>query len=179
DDAFSYPPSLINDLGADRYSHWQAEPNALDRLDFPLDEYVESYQLDLLGQMWQPNVLARLSQLESSVERPGQTMSLADLYDWTDDAMWADLGQRRVTIPRQHRALQHAYAEMLVRIMLHPDPGAPSDARTLARHHLVTLSDRLASALRRGGWDEATVANLEDIQTLVQRALAANAILPL
>ena len=179
DDAFSYPPSLINDLGADRFSHWQEDPNVLERLDFPLDEYVQTYQLDLLGQMWQPNVLARLAQLESSVTRPTQTMSLADLFDWTDTAMWADLGQRRATIPRQHRALQHAYAEMLVRIMLHPDPGTPSDARTLARHHLVALSDRLASALRRGGWDEATVANLEDIQTLVQRALAANAVLPL
>jgi hypothetical protein len=170
---------LINDLGADRFSHWQEDPNALDRLDFPLDEYVETYQLDLLGQMWQPNVLARLSQLESSVSRPDQTMSLADLYDWTDDAMWGDLSQRRVSIPRQHRALQHAYAEMLVRIMLHPDPATPSDAQTLARHHLVALSERLTGALRRGGWDEATVANLEDIQTLVSRALAANAIFPL
>lgn len=179
DDAFSFSPSLINDLGADRFAHWQQDPNALDRLDFPLDEYVESYQLDLLAQMWQPNVLARLAQLESSVTRPGQTMSLADLYDWTDAAMWSDLNQRRTTITRQHRALQHAYAEMLVRIMLHPDPGIPSDAGTLARHHLVILSGRLSAALRRGGWDEATTANLEDIQTLVQRALAANVILPL
>jgi hypothetical protein len=179
DDAFSFSPALINDLGADRFAHWQADPNALDRLDFPLDEYVETYQLDLLNQIWQPNVLARLAQLESSVTRPNQTMSLADLYGWTDDAMWADLSQRRTTIPRQHRALQHAYTEMLVRIMLHPDPGTPSDGRTLARYHLVSLSDRLASALRRGGWDEATAANLEDMQTLVQRALAANVILPL
>lgn len=179
DDAFSFSPALINDLGADRFSHWQQDPNALDRLDFPLDEYVQTYQLDLLAQMWQPNVLARLAQLESSVTRPGQTMSLADLYDWTDTAMWTDLGQRRTTVPRQHRALQHAYTELLVRIMLHPDQQMPSDASTLARHHLSILSGRLGVAVRRGGWDEATAANLEDMQTLVQRALAANVLLPL
>ncbi len=70
DDAFQFSPSLLNSLGDDRFSHWQNDPNALDRLDFPLDEYVQAYQLTLLGQMWQPNVLARLAELESRVARP-------------------------------------------------------------------------------------------------------------
>jgi hypothetical protein len=75
--------------------------------------------------------------------------------------------------------LQHFYAEMLIHLMLQPDPGTPSDARTLARHHLVWLNGELSVALRRGGLDEATTANLEDIKTLVDRALQANAVLPL
>ncbi len=63
--------------------------------------------------------------------------------------------------------------------MLAPAAGTPNDARTLARHHLVWLDEQLAGALRRGGMDEATTANLEDIKNLVDRALAANAILPI
>ncbi|HEV2037552.1 MAG TPA: zinc-dependent metalloprotease, partial [Candidatus Eremiobacteraceae bacterium] len=180
DDAFRFSPSLLNSLGDDRFYHWQNDPNVFDRLDFPLDEFVEAYQLQLLAQMWQPTVLARLAELESRVGRPGDTMSLADLFDWTDASMWSDLGNNRLSsVPRQHRAIQHAYAEMLIHIMLTPDPGTPSDARTLARHHLVWLDAQLKSALRRSGLDEATTANLEDIQTLVDRALQANAILPL
>ncbi len=180
DDAFEFSPTLINSLGDSRFSHWQSDANALDRLDFPLDQYVEAYQLALLYQMWQPNVLARLAQLESSITRPGQTMSLADLFDWTDASMWGDLVQHGLrSVPRHHRMLQHAYAELVIHIMLLPDPGTPSDARTLARHHLVWLDGQLAAALRRGGMDEATTANLEDVKTLVDRALNANAILPL
>jgi hypothetical protein len=180
DDAFQFSPSLLNSLGDDRFSHWQNDPNALDRLDFPLDEYVQAYQLTLLGQMWQPNVLARLAELESRVARPGQTMSLADLFDWTDSAIWGDLANPSTrTVPRAHRTLQHAYAEQIINIMLAPQAGTPNDARTLARHHLVWLDGQLAGALRRGDMDEATTANLEDIKTLVDRALAANAILPI
>lgn len=180
DAAFQFSPSLLNSLGDERFSHWQNDPNAFDRIDFPLDEYVQAYQLALLGQMWQPNVLARLAELESHVSRPGDTMSLTDLFDWTDASIFGDLSNYPLrSVPRHHRALQHAYAEMLIHIMLEPDAGTPSDARTLARHHLVWLNGQLGEALRRGGTDPPTTANLEDIKTLVDRALQANAILPL
>ncbi len=180
DDAFSFSPSLINSLGSNRFSHWQSDPNALDRLDFPLDEFVQAYQLQLLFQMWQPNVLARLAENESRESHPGETMSLADLYDWSDASIWGDLSNSRLhTVPRQHRTLQHSYAELLIHIMLTPDPATPTDARTLARHHLRWLDGQLEVALRRGGLDEATQANLEDVKTIVDRALEANAILPL
>jgi len=180
DGAFEFSPALLNSLGDDRFYHWQNDPNALDRLDFPLDAYVEAYQFALLGQMWQPNVLARLAELESRVSRPTDTMSLADLFDWTDASIFGDLSIDQLrSVPRHHRALQHVYAEMLIHIMLQPDPGTPSDARTLARHHLVWLNAQLAEALRRGALDAPTTANLEDIKTLVDRALQANAILPL
>jgi hypothetical protein len=130
--------------------------------------------------MWQPNVLARLAELESRVSRPTDTMSLADLFDWTDASIFGDLSTSALhSVHRHHRTLQHAYAEMLIRIMLQPDPGTPSDARTLARHHLVELNVQLADALRRGSSDAPTTANLEDIKTLVDRALQANAVLPL
>jgi len=180
DEAFQFSPALLNSLGDERFSHWQSDPNALDRLDFPLDEYVQAYQLALLDQMWQPNVLARLAELESRVNRPSDTMSLADLFDWTDASIFGDLSSNSLhSVPRHHRTLQHAYAEMLIRIMLQPDPGTPNDARTLARHHLVWLNGQLADTLRRGSADAPTTANLEDIKTLVDRALQANVVLPL
>jgi hypothetical protein len=180
DNAFRFSPALLNSLGEDRFRHWQSDPNVSTRLDFPLDEYVQAYQLSLLYQMWQPNVLARLAELESRVGRTGDAMSLADLFDWTDASVWGDLSEAHSgTVPRNHRRLQHEYAEMLVRIMLRPDGAMPTDAQTLARHHLNALSAQLATALRRGQFDQVTTANFEDIKTLVDRALQANVTLPM
>lgn len=179
DDAFQFSPLLLNNLGADRFAHWESSPNASGRLDYPLEQRAEMLQDVALRLMWQPNVLARLNSLESRAARPGETMSLADLYDWTDDAVWGDLARPDLrSVPAIHRALQHRYASMLVHIMLKPDAGTPQDARSLARHHLSWLSGRLASALNRRGLDEPTQANFEDVKTMVDRALSAKATVP-
>ena len=174
DDAFAYPPALLQNLGADRFAHWQSDPNASGRLDLPVDEFAEAYQAILLRQMWQPTVLARLDGIQAVATTPSSTMSLADLFDWTDRAVWDDFGSARtVAVPEVHRALQHYYAEMLIGIMLHPERGTPSDATALARHHLTTLQDQLNAALSNGVADETTQANFEDIRTEVSQALHA------
>jgi hypothetical protein len=129
--------------------------------------------------MWQPVVLERLDSLESRAPLRGETMTLADLFDWTDDAVWGDLSRTGTeSIPEVHRALQQHYAALLAHLMLHPDPGTPPDAGALARHHLRVLEGTLAQALARGGYDEATAANLEDIRATVERALSATTTVP-
>lgn len=179
DDAFRFPPSLLNSLGDERYRHWESDPNSSGRLDFPLEELVQRAQASLLGQMWQPTVLSRLVSLETRVARPGETMSLSDLYNWTDEAVWGDLSSKNLrTVPTVHRALQHRYAEMLVHLTLKPDPGTPQDARALARHHLSWLSHQLGLTLRRGGLDQATQASFEDVKTTIDRALSADIAVP-
>jgi len=174
DDAFTYPSSLLQRLGSERFSHWQSDPNASGRLDLPVDEFAQAYQSILLRQMWQPAVLARLDGIQSVASSPGQTMGLADLFDWTDSAVWADLSTPGLSdVPEVHRALQHHYSDMLVNMMLHPERGTPSDAGALARHHLAWLRDRLDGVLAHRGLDEVTQANFEDIRTKVGQALNA------
>jgi hypothetical protein len=174
DDAFAYPPSLLQRLGSDRYSHWQSDPNASGRLDLPVDEFAEAYQALLLRQMWQPTVLARLDGIQAVATHPGDTMSLADLFDWTDEAVWSDLNDGGLRdVPAVHRVLQQHYAGSLVNMMLHAERGTPSDAVALARHHLVLLRDRLDIALTHQSLDEVTRANLEDIRSEVGQALNA------
>jgi hypothetical protein len=174
DDAFAFPPALLQRLGADRFAHWQSDPNASGRLDLPVDEFAQAYQAILLRQMWQPTVLARLDGIQDVASTRSSTMSLADLFDWTDEAVWDDFGSvGSRAVPEVHRALQHYYAEMLIGMMLHPERGAPSDASALARHHLAELRDRLDAALAGGVADETTQANFEDIRTEVDQALHA------
>ena len=179
DDALQFSPDLLDRLGDSRFNHWESDPNAGLRLDFPVEEYVEANQIFLLDQMWQPTVLERLDSLDARTAKPGTTMGLADLYDWCDSAIWGDLGRRGVTtVPEVHRVLQLRYEDLLVHIMLRPDPGTPLDAEGLARHHLAWLATQLDAALGRGGYDEATTANFEQARAIVSRALSANMIVP-
>jgi len=179
DDAFAFSPRLLNSLGSERFSHWESDPNQLGTLSFPVEDFVQGYQFQLLMLMWQPNVLDRLDTLQARVAAAGQTMSLSDLYDWTDQAVWGDISRSELrSVPPVHRALQQRYAMLLEHIMLNPDPGTPLDAMSLARHHLVWLRHQVGAALDRGGLDEATQANLEQVQTSVDRALNANVVIP-
>lgn len=179
DDALRFSPDLLNRLGDSRFNHWESDPNAGLRLDFPVEEYVEANQIFLLYQMWQPTVLERLDSLDARSPTPGATMRLSDLFDWCDSAIWADLSRRGVTtVPEVHRVLQLRYEDLLVHIMLRPDPGTPLDASGLARHHLAWLQAQLDGALARGGYDEATTSNFEQARAIVSRALSASMIVP-
>jgi hypothetical protein len=179
DNAFSITPQLINSMGSSRWSHWQADPNDTGRLDFPIEVSVTNFQMAALRRMFQPNVLMRLDGMELRTSKPGQTMSLADLFDWTDQSIYGDLQTRGLkTVNVVHRSLQYNYAILLAHIALRPDPGTPTDARALARHHLASLSQRCTQTLNRGGLDEATQANLEAIRTTADRALDAQVLTP-
>lgn len=179
DDALRFSPSLLNRLGDTRFNHWESDPNAGLRIDFPVEEFVENNQIFLLRQMWQPTVLGRLDAVDARSSKPGETMTLADLYDWTDRAVWGDLSRGGVrTVPEVHRVLQQRYADLLAHIMLHPDPGTPLDAGALARHHLAWLQSELNASLARGGYDEATTANFEQVRAMTSRALAASTVVP-
>jgi hypothetical protein len=179
DAAVRFSPDLLNRLGDTRFSHWQSDPNAGLRIDFPVEEYVENNQIFLLRQMWQPTVLGRLDALDARVSTPGATMSLADLYDWTDGAIWGDLARADVrSVPEVHRVLQQRYADLLVKILLHRYRGPRLAAGGGARHHLATLQTQLDRAIGHGGYDEATTANFEEVRAIVARALSASTIVP-
>lgn len=178
DDALRFSPDLLNRLGDTRFNHWESDPNAGLRLDFPVEEYIENNQEFLMRQIWQPTVMERLDAMDARVAKAGDTMSLADLYDWTDAAIFGDLSRGMRSVPEVHRVLQQRYAGLLAHIMLRPDPGTPLDASALARHHLGVLQTRLDDALARGRYDEATTANFEQVRALVARSLSASTVVP-
>jgi hypothetical protein len=179
DNAMRLSPTLLNSAGDSRFSHWETDVNGAGRLDFPYEEGALVLQSRLLRLMFQPAVLSRLVSLESRTTSRGQTMSISDLYDWTDSSIYGDLSRGGLSsVNSIHRALQHRYAEMLAHILLKPDPGTPSDARALARYHLASLSERITATMHRNNLDEVTTANLLDIRTLADRAISAQITIP-
>jgi uncharacterized protein DUF4953/uncharacterized protein DUF5117/uncharacterized protein DUF5118 len=181
DGAWNFSPTMLNRLV---YSEWEPFINATwaynppPRHDLPVAEMAEAFAQGQLDIMFQPLMLERLDDLPLKA-KPGSTMSLADLFDWTQASMYRDLSDRNLhTIPEVHRMLQQYYARLLVQLWLAPKDGTPYDAQSLARAKLVALRADLSVALGRQGLDELTRSHLQSMQEVVGRALDARQLVP-
>jgi hypothetical protein len=179
--AWNFSPAILNRLV---YSEWESQvmaPWAYDpqpRHDMPVAEVAEQFAQRELGIMFQPLMFERLNDL-SMKAKPGSTMSLTDLFNWTQSALYGDLQQSNLTsIGEVHRALQQWYGRKLAQVWLAPAPDTPYDAQSLARAKLVALRHDLATALGHGNLDELSRAHLESLQDVVARALDARVVVP-
>jgi hypothetical protein len=181
DGAWSFSPALLNRLVYSEYAstvaaQWAYDPQP--RHDIPVAEIVEAFATGELTIMFQPLMFNRLDDL-SLKAKPGATMSLTDLFTWTQRSIYGDLRNPKLaTIGEVHRSLQQWYARKLAQIWLAPAPGTPYDAQSLARANLVALRGTLGAALSRSSLDALTRAHLESLQDVVARALDARQVIP-
>jgi hypothetical protein len=180
--AWRFSPALLNRMTYTEWSpfweqgQWSYDPQ--DRHDVPVAEVAEGLQDQELGIMFQPNMLRRIDDMSLKAQ-PGQTMSLGDLFSWTQASVFGDLRSSGLTsVSLIHRSEQQSYAAMLTGMLLSPAPGTPYDAQALARVELTDLQSNLRSALRSGKLDAMTRAHLEDLQVRVGRALDAKTVIP-
>ena len=179
DQAWNFSPNLLNHMVYEEQSpvwggSWAYNPDA--RHDMPVSQLAQFAQDNALGQMFAPLMLQRLDDLAMK-NAPGKTMSLTDLFDWTQNSVFGDL-RARGPATQVRRNLQQSYARMLVALWLQPDPGTPYDAQSLARAKLVQLRSDVHAALNRGGLDELRRAHLENLETVVARALDTRNVIP-
>jgi uncharacterized protein DUF4953/uncharacterized protein DUF5117 len=182
DSAWHFPAALLNRM---TYTEWspfwengQWAYNPTDRHDVDIVELAEGVQNRELATMFQPLMLQRLDDL-STKARPGQTMSLADLFSWTQASIFGDLrGRPTASIALIHRSEQQSYVNLLSSLLLTPAKGTPYDAQALARSELTSLQGNLQSALASSNLDAMTRAHLEDLQVRVSRTLDARTVVP-
>jgi hypothetical protein len=173
--AFVYPPGLLNMVAPDRFGlHWNS--GGIRRADFPVREVVGEIQDAAIAQMFAPAALARIGD-QAIKGRPGETMSLADLFAWTNAAIYDDLGQP--TIAPLHRDLQRRFADLQMQIAFLPSPamdqlGLPREVQALARYSLRGLKPKLDTAYARAT-DVATKAHIDDLRSRIAGALSPNA----
>jgi hypothetical protein len=144
--------------------------NPTPRHDISLTAIANSAQYRALSYMFSPLVLQRLDDMPTKAA-PGATMSLADLFDWTQTSVFGDLANGRTPKTAIRRNLQRTYARLLARMATVPFAGTPLDAQALARHELVSIAGDVRGSLMRGNLDLQTRAHLEALQTDVNRAL--------
>jgi hypothetical protein len=148
------------------------------RHDVPVATVVETFQKRILDQMFQPVVLQRLDDL-SLKYAPGTTMSLSDVFTWTQKAVYGDLSDGRIANANEiHRSLQQSYARMLAHMVLAPDAGVPYDAQSLARAELSSLAGDIAKAETRAKLDLLTRAHLDALGAVARDALTARTVVP-
>jgi hypothetical protein len=178
--AFRYSPQLLNELTTARFGfHWDS--GDLRRLDFPLGEVVAEIQDDAISSMFSAPNLARIADQTLKVAKPGDTMTLADLFGWTNHAVFDDLGS--ATIAPTHRELQRRFTDLEMEIALLPSfvldsLGLPRETQALARSSLVAIAGRLDGALRTAR-DPGTRAHLADLHSRIAGALAPQTARPL
>ena len=182
DSAWQFSPQLLNRMTYAEWSpfwengEWAYTPS--DRHDIAVAELAEGIQDQELHIMFQPLMLSRIDDM-SLRAKPGQTMSLTDLFSWTQASIFGDLrGKSAGSISLIHRSEQQSYAALLSGLLLTPAPGTPYDAQALARLELTDLQSDLRSALASSKLDTMTRAHLEDLQVRVGRTLDARTVIP-
>jgi hypothetical protein len=170
--AFNYSPELLNELTTTRFGfHWDS--GDVRRPDFPLREVVAEIQDDAISTMFSAPNLSRIADQSLKVARPGDTMTLSDLFSWTNGAIFDDLGS--ASIAPTHRELQRRFADLEMEIALLPSfvldsLGLPRETQALSRQSLVAIADRLDAALGAAR-DPGTRAHLADLRSRIHGAL--------
>jgi hypothetical protein len=155
---------------------WAYDPPL--RHDEPVAQIVEGLQQRTLEQMFNPVLLQRLDDLALKYHS-GSTMSLSDVFAWTQSAVYGDLGGGGVaSMGEIHRSLQQWYARKLAQMLLAPKPGTPYDAQSLARAELLAVRDNARGALGRRRLDLLTKAHLGALQAVADQALSARMAIP-
>jgi Met-zincin/Domain of unknown function (DUF5117) len=172
--AFRFSPELLNAAAPTRYGiHWGA--NGVRRSDFPIREVVAELQDDAITDLFSPANLARIGDQELKVRSASETMTLADLFAWTNAAIYDDVG--RGSIAPAHRELQRRFADLQMAIVQLPSAFAdqldlPRETQSLARYNLMKLASRLDGAVASAR-DEGTRAHLVDLRVRVNGVLHA------
>jgi hypothetical protein len=172
--AFRFSPDLLNAAAPTRFGlHWgSTNPR---RADFPIREVIAEVQDDVIVRLFSPENIARIADQEYKMRHPGETMTLADLFSWTNAAIYDDVG--RPSIDPAHRELQRRFADLQMQIVALPSSAVdqldlPRETQELARYELMKLSSRLDAAIRAAK-DEATRAHLVDLRARVAGVLRA------
>jgi len=181
ENAWRFRPALLNSLAYTEQApiwggNWAYNPPA--RHDIPIAQLASGVQAHAVEQLFQPLMLQRLDDLAMK-SSPGQTMSLTDLFDWTQASVYGDLRSKGYAPNQIRRNLQQWYARYLIGLWLKPQDGTPFDAQSLARFKLGQLQGDVRYALSRGSTDELTRANLENLDVIVSRAMDTRNVVPM
>jgi hypothetical protein len=171
---------LLNDVAPIRYSaDWST--GGIRRTDFPIREVVAQLQDAAISALFNPASISRIANESLKESKPGATMDLADLFSWTNAAIFDDLGSH--TISAQHRDLQRRFADLELQIAFLPSGqmdqlGVPREIQSLSRYELHLIRARLDGAYR-AATDIATRAHLDDLRSRIDSGLHPGALRPL
>ena len=171
EDAFDFPPELLNKLAPSRWRHWGSNPQ-IGRLDYPIHDLILFMQNMVLYDLLSSDRLSRLKDIELK-SKPGEALKLPELFNTLQDSIWTEVlkpEDKNIEISSLRRGLQRKYLDILTNMVLRK-VNVPEDARTLAWYKLRQLGEKLEEANSK---DEYTKAHLLETRQRISKVLDAS-----
>lgn len=173
EEAFQFPPELLNKLAPSRWYDWGNDV-AVARLDYPIHDRVFFQQSVVLRRLLSGDRLSRLRDIELKTP-PSQALTLPELFNTLQTGIWGEILNEKLTnISSLRRALQREHLRLLMGMVLRTD-NVPEDARSLAWLKLKQLRESVDRKLKKGrkDLDDYTKAHLEETRDRITKTLDA------
>ncbi|MGE3725461.1 MAG: zinc-dependent metalloprotease [Candidatus Sericytochromatia bacterium] len=172
-EAFQFSPELLSKLSPERQWNFDGDTFGM-RLDVPLHQIVQSLHTSVLSYLMSPTLLMRLQNNEMLFKKGEDRFTLEEHFSYLSDTVWSELKAGK-NVPSFRRNLQRVHLEQLKTLYLGRTRSIPSDARTLARHDLVSLRNQIDSTLKASGGklDRITRAHLDESRAIMDATVKA------
>ena len=168
-DSFKFKPEFIARLATDRFERTEADGS----MQTSVARLVAGVQKEILDHVYSPPVATRLAEVGMKVNDPKETLSLSDVYDTLQDAIWAEAktGQETSLIRRN---LQREQLRRMADVLVKPAGPWPADARSIMRENARQLVIILQKANAKVGLSKTTRAHYADALDTLNAALKAS-----
>ncbi len=109
------------------------------RMDFPLNEVINSYQKAILYRLYNPILMKRMLGME---KLSSDVLTLNELDGYLYEGIWKEL-KTGSSISQIRRALQRDHLSILIDMLTSPSAATPEDARSLSFKYLTELQKDL------------------------------------
>jgi len=142
-----------------------------ERASFTLSARVLEVQTQVLDRLMSDAVAMRLLDGSFKASEGKSYLSLSDLYDGLQAAIWGDL-KGKGDIGLMRRNLQREHVRRVAHLLTRGN-GAPADARALQRENAKALIAQLRTAQARPGLSKEARAHLADSLNTLEEAVKA------
>jgi hypothetical protein len=172
EDAFNFPPELLNKLAPSRWRHWGTRTR-VGRLDYPIHDLVLFIQSSVLVDLLSGDRLSRLKDIELK-SASDKALTIPELFDTLQEGIWTEVlkaKNREIKISSLRRGIQRQYLELLTSMVLRKEQERiPEDARTIAWYKLKQLDEKLKTVDSK---DEYTKAHILETRDRIDKVLSA------
>jgi hypothetical protein len=166
-DSFRFKPEFLVRLAGDPFEGGVGEKGS-----FTLAQRVLAVQGQVLDRLMGDGVANRLLDSSLKVGDARKALSLADLYDALQSAIWSDL-KGAGDIPLMRRNLQREHVKRIANELTKPGKDTPADARALQRENARALIAQLRAAQARPGLSKEARAHIGESMNTLEEALKA------
>jgi Met-zincin/Domain of unknown function (DUF5117)/Domain of unknown function (DUF5118) len=174
EDAFNFPPELLNKLAPSRWRHWGTKTR-VGRLDYPIHDFVLFIQTSVLVDLLSGDRLSRLRDIELK-SATDKALTIPELFETLQEGIWTEVVKsknREIKISSLRRGIQRQYLDLLTSMVLRKEQDMtkiPEDARTIAWYKLKQLDDKLKTVDSK---DEYTKAHILETRDRIEKVLSA------